>query len=158
MAANLRHPRALLLLVCLALLVASSCAAVPRPSSVAGSPAAIRPSPTDADGFSSSAPTPLPSLCPTPTLAPPAAVLDSEPGLLAGYSWSDEAEGVDATGVVPDAVQFRRSIQATPQERLTVGIVGDCPVTEWSVRAIDPVGITAVWQRGGIGAGVGATI
>jgi hypothetical protein len=119
---------------------ATSCAALPRPSSVPHeSPAAIRPSPspvpTDAP---SSAPMPLPSLCATPTLAPPAAVLDTEPGLLSSYSWSSDTEGVDATGVVPGAAQFTRPIQATAQERLIVEPIGDCAVTEWSVRAIDP--------------------
>jgi hypothetical protein len=62
---------------------------------------------------------------------------------MSGYSWRNGAEGVDADGPVPDAAQFPRPIQATAQERLTVGIVGDCPVTEWSVRAFDPSGITA---------------
>lgn len=136
--AGIGPPWALLLIV-LVPLAATTCVSHPRPSLVAEeSAAAVRPStpprPTDAP---SSAPTPLPSLCATPTLAPPAAVLDTEPGFLTSYSWSNDGDGVDATGVVPDAAQFTRPIQATAQERLIVELVSDCPVTEWWVRAID---------------------
>jgi hypothetical protein len=84
------------------------------------SAAAIRPGPTPMHDAPSSAPTALRSLCATPTLAPPAAVLDTEPGLLSSYAWSSDTEGVDATGVVPDPAEFTRPIQATAQERLVV--------------------------------------
>jgi hypothetical protein len=145
------QPHGALVLILLVPLTATSCAALPRPSSVAReSAAAIRPSPTPTQTDApSSAPTPLPSLCATPTLAPPAAVLDTEAGLLSSYSWSSETEGVDALGVVPDPAQFTRPIQATAQERLVVEVVGDCPVTEWSVRAIEPSGIAANGSVGG---------
>lgn len=95
--------------------------------------------PTDA---ASSSLTPLPSLCATPTLAPPAAVLDAEPGLLSSYSWSSDTQGVDATGVVPNPAQFTRPIEALAQEQLFVEVIGGCPVTEWSVRAIDPAAVS----------------
>jgi hypothetical protein len=62
---------------------------------------------------------------------------------MSGYSWDNGSDGVDADGVVPDVAQIPRPVQAIAQERLTVGIVGDCPVTEWSVRAFDPSSITA---------------
>ena len=141
--AGIRPPQALLLIV-LVPLAATSCVSDPRPSLVAEeSAAAIRPSPppgpTDA---ASSSLAPLPSLCATPTLAPPAAVLDTERGLLSSYSWSSNTEGVDADGVVPDPAQFTTPIQATAQERLVVEVVGDCPVTEWLVRAIDPAAVS----------------
>ena len=137
-------PRRALLLLVLMPLAATSCVSHPRPSLVAeDSAAAIRPSPppmpTEA---ASSGPTPLPSLCATPTLAPPAAVLDTEPGLLSRYSWSGDTQAVDASGVVPDPAQFTKPIHATGQERLVVEVVGDCPVTEWSVRAIDPAAVS----------------
>jgi hypothetical protein len=70
--------------------------------------------------------------------------MDSVRGLLSSYSWDDGAAAVDATGAVPDAAQFTRPVWATARERLIVELIGDCPVTEWSVRAIDPSGIAAI--------------
>ena len=40
--------------------------------------------------------------------------------------------------------QFTRPIWTTARERLIVELIGDCPITEWSVRAIDPSGIAAI--------------
>jgi hypothetical protein len=91
--------------------------------------------------------TTLPSPCPSPTLKPPVAILetlrDTAQGLLGGYSWFNGSEGVDATGLIQGiAPQLTAPVQAHAQERLTVRVVGDCPVTAWSVRAYDPADVS----------------
>ena len=68
--------------------------------------------------------------------------MDSVRGVLSSYSWDDGAAAVDATGVVPDAAQFARPIWAAARERLIVEVVGDCAVTEWSVRASHPAAVS----------------